>query len=83
DIWDQPLQQYGDLVGSYSERNLTFPSDGLHAFAGVLSALSEHLGKSKMFYGVPAAAFDWGLLWQGIDELTRRSCFPSWTWVGF
>lgn len=73
---------YGALVESYSERDLTFPSDGLHAFAGVLSALSQQLGNSRMFYGIPAAVFDWALLWQSLDELTRRPCFPSWAWVG-
>ncbi|KAF2841389.1 HET-domain-containing protein [Patellaria atrata CBS 101060] len=81
-VMEQPLQQYGALVEPYSERNLTFPSDGLHAFAGVLSALNEHLSNSRLFYGIPAAVFDWGLLWETVGDLTRRPCFPSWSWVG-
>lgn len=80
-----PLGCYSDHVQAYSSRKLTYHSDALNAFTGIQKALRGFMGGTTFWYGLPAAAFDWALLWdQPIGQrLTRREGFPSWTWAGW
>jgi hypothetical protein len=44
------------------------------------------MASARMFYAMPAVAFDWAILWTGstgLKNLKRRLGFPSWTWVGW
>ena len=66
---------YQSLVKAFSPRALTFPSDALSAFAGVLTALSEKLDWA-FTSALPDAMFDLALLWWPMGSVTLR---PSWT----
>lgn len=89
---------YTKLVGTYSQRNLSFKSDILKAFAGMFAVLEEHF-QSVTFHGLPAAVISHALLWSPAARLPRRGTqlptnltiptsgpdpkFPSWSWVGW
>jgi hypothetical protein len=81
-----PLQRYTQTVGAYTMRQLTYPSDILNAFAGIEKAMASSMASTRMFYAMPAVAFDWAILWTGhlmLRNLKRLSRFPSWAWVGW
>lgn len=85
-VSDQPLRFLSEHVQEYTSRTLTLERDIHNAFTGIESALSASVMRNTTFlFGLPAAAFDWGLLWSGMQHslLTRRSEFPSWTWMGW
>ncbi|KAJ2997810.1 hypothetical protein NUW58_g533 [Xylaria curta] len=67
------LHTYEILVRTYSELLLTFPSDGLRAFTGILNTLSRSF-PGGMLYGMPEYFFDYALPDPG---------FSSWSWVGW
>lgn len=89
---------YRKLVEEYSLRSLSFESDGLNAFAGILEALEETTGQ-KFLWGLPAALLGTALSWPcetgrtsrrtalcqiKSDDGTSISCpFPSWSWAGW
>jgi hypothetical protein len=80
---------YKHLVSAYTKRHLSYTSDILNAFSGVLAAL-EQPWNTQFIYGIPEAHFDNALLWQGKDgSITRRGKdseghqFPSWSWAGW
>jgi hypothetical protein len=85
-----PLSRFQQQLSSYTRRNLTFQSDALNAFAGLQRAMTRSLSGTRFFHGLPAAVFDWAILWSSVgsmDEgggtLTRCSEFPSWSWAGW
>ncbi|KAM7218352.1 heterokaryon incompatibility domain containing protein [Rhypophila decipiens] len=82
---DSPLGRYGDHVRAFASRNLTYQSDVLNAFSGIERALARNMGNTKVWFGLPGAAFDWALLWRPPPgrSLDRRSGFPSWSWAGW
>lgn len=88
---------YAKLVEIYSQRNLTFKSDILKAFAGMFAVLEEHFDSAAL-HGLPSAVISHALLWSPIARLPRRGCqlatsyatsstpnseFPTWSWVGW
>ncbi|CAO2655398.1 Nn.00g104620.m01.CDS01 [Neocucurbitaria sp. VM-36] len=89
---------YTKLVETYSQRNLTFKSDILKAFAGMFAVLEEHF-QGTVVHGLPAAVISHALLWSPGARLPRRNTssstnlslptdhpdplFPSWSWVGW
>lgn len=83
---ENPLRHYSNCVKLYTVRNLTYPGDKLNAFEGITASLEEHLG-SKFFCGLPTAFFDWALLWEPLEPLSRifweNPDFPSWAWCGW
>ncbi|KAI1129099.1 heterokaryon incompatibility protein-domain-containing protein [Nemania abortiva] len=83
------LNEYEILVRSYSELLLTFPSDVLHAFTGVINTLSRSF-PGGMLYGIPEYFFDYAIIWAPYTPIQRRlvhgmldPAFPSWSWVGW
>jgi len=81
-----PLRRYTQAVAAYTIRQLTYPSDILNAFAGIAKAMASSMSSTRMFYAMPAVAFDWAILWTGhltLRKLKRHSGFPSWAWVGW
>ena len=66
---------------SYTKRSLTYQSDILNAFLGILTTLYD--GGSSI-YGLPEADFDQAMLWHG-DTKRRLTVvvnnFPSWSWA--
>jgi hypothetical protein len=73
---------YFKSVASYTDRNLTYPSDILNAFAGIL-AIQKQDFNCQSYQGLPTAIFDMALLWQPFRKMKCREGFPSWSWTGW
>lgn len=76
------IKQYFELVGGFSNRNLTFESDALNAFTAITTAMGSSFDSGFLF-GIPEFLFDLGLLWSRESYLKRRECFPSWSGLGW
>ena len=85
--------EYLRTVEEYTPRMLSFDSDILAAFAGMIKVLSS-MFRSRFLYGLPESLFDSALLWQSAGPLVRRNTvpstarsskvyFPSWSWAGW
>lgn len=80
-------------INEYSRRTLTYPSDMLKAFLGVLRAYERLKPPVKHIWGVPFLLDSGGSVGQPGDGLlwrTNRQCslrrisgLPSWTWAGW
>lgn len=82
DDWDD-VGKYENIFRFYSGRQLTYDEDIYNAFAGVAPQLSFRL-KSDLCHGIPAAYFDYFLLWNLYKEnQVRRPNAPSWSWAGW
>lgn len=81
-----PQQIFQELVGYYSPRILTFPSDIGPAFQGIENAIGPAIGGTQFFFGLTSCAFDASILWTRKShnkEITRRPGVPSWSWMGW
>ncbi|ETN38873.1 uncharacterized protein HMPREF1541_06914 [Cyphellophora europaea CBS 101466] len=80
--WDFKI--YDALVSVYSGRKLTVQSDALNACLGSLNRIALSTGYSFTF-GHPEEDLLRSLLWKAHHEhvSTRRSEFPSWSWLGW
>ncbi|KAI0129493.1 heterokaryon incompatibility protein-domain-containing protein [Xylariales sp. AK1849] len=86
------LNQYLNMVQQYNTRRLSYPEDGMLAFAGVTSRLSKTF-EGGFLWGLPVTLLDIALLWQPSRRLVRREpsrvsqdedpVLPSWSWVGW
>lgn len=83
------FRMYALAVENYSLRSLSFDSDALNAFAGIMNYLRPIM-RSGYVYGLPEAELDEALLWQPVGLIKRRvysdsgnPIFPSWTWAGW
>jgi hypothetical protein len=74
-----PIYGYTDAVEGYSYRKFSFPSDAMDAFLGMGKIIEFYL-KSRLYYGIPIAAFDWALLWTTPLSAVRCNDLPSWSW---
>lgn len=85
-MYGVPYLDYVAHVEQYSSRFLSFESDALPAFSGILNALSRR-SSSKMVWALPDSIFDLALLWKVEtrlrDSVGRRPNVPSWTWVSW
>ncbi|PQE22829.1 Heterokaryon incompatibility protein [Rutstroemia sp. NJR-2017a BBW] len=93
-IGDKEYLLYTQHVRAYSSRQLSYASDALNAFAGVIRALSL-LSKDEFIWGLPKSNFADALLWsvrdsqkntclQNVfsrDGLVHQLPFPSWSWA--
>jgi hypothetical protein len=73
---------YFNAVETYTTRKLSYASDMLNAFTGVLNIQCQQLN-SEHYYGLPTVLFDIALLWQPARHLKRQAGFPSWSWAGW
>jgi hypothetical protein len=78
------LVEYANMVEQYNSRTLTYDSDILNAFLGVMTQMCE--GFPAGFYGgLPEFYFTICLLWQPSNGLRPRfpnaECAPSWSWL--
>ncbi|KAK2668424.1 Heterokaryon incompatibility [Fusarium oxysporum f. sp. vasinfectum] len=81
------------LTGDFSERKITYQSDRLNAFLGILNLFQDafpdsfrHLWGQPILYNsdnsmgdVAVSALNWGI----IGPAQRRPDFPSWSWIGW
>lgn len=86
--WD--FQVYKELVEMYTSRELSFSSDILEAFSGILGMLGESV-EGRILKGLPTNSLDLALLWNSTTNCKRRSqlstsssvTFRSWSWTGW
>ncbi len=74
--------QYSRLLESYNRRDLSFDSDALNAFQGILNTLSDRTGV-QFLWGLPCSLFEQNLLWQMGSGHKRDHEFPSWSWLNY
>lgn len=77
------------LIREYTQRELSFESDGLNAVAGVVASYSVG-SKNSFICGLPLnGLFEYSMLWYPSRKVRRRSSlsneekFPTWSWVGW
>ena len=84
---------YSRMVALYTFRVLSYPSDIINAFSGILSFLGEHR-LASIVQGIPLDFADLALYWVAAGPTQRRevgqypgngknSKFPSWSWSGW
>ena len=91
DTYQKPSEwrSYFELVRRYSQKELTYPSDELAAFEGILGRLAL-MYNTKFVAGLPVSALLIALHWipgyimDTVPEPSseRREGFPSWSWAG-
>lgn len=77
------LRDYYSLVESYSHRSLTFNSDKLPAFSGIIERLHPFIG-GRYLAGLWAKDLAEGLLWQremSTCKHVKPYRAPSWSWA--
>jgi hypothetical protein len=76
---------YLTLLDFYAGRVLTYDTDVLDAFSGVINAQLRMLG--QFYWGLPRGLFARALLQSRTlgpgDTMSRRPGFPSWSWLGW
>ncbi|KAJ4354417.1 uncharacterized protein N0V89_006153 [Didymosphaeria variabile] len=93
------LDQFAHIVGKYSQRDLTFDTDSLNAFAGVSRHLRDSHPQLSHIFGIPYMVPSNAPLALGSAEKymfyflswihnrgappRKRLDFPSWTWAGW
>lgn len=82
DLWNLSSTQsfdltYQCLVHSYAKRNLTYESDGLAAFSGILRAMT-HMTGQDFLWGLPKRFLGVALTWPCCRERTRRRTEQCW-----
>ncbi|KIW69438.1 hypothetical protein PV04_05315 [Phialophora macrospora] len=82
-IGSDRLQMYIVLTNLYNYRYMTYQSDALNAFSGILQYLNEVAYPRGFFWGLPLEDFNWALSWVSRGAVERRNGFPSWSWAGW
>lgn len=92
------FNQYASAIQDYSSRELTYDSDSLNAFRGIIERYSKHRHHIYAIWGLPysaefgrrwsyfALALAWSHAqsgWGSSNPPKRREEFPSWTWAGW
>ncbi|RYP59342.1 hypothetical protein DL769_008580 [Monosporascus sp. CRB-8-3] len=78
------IHMYTSAVTHYSSRRLSFPSDILNAFSGILSTIERSCGfrPRSSVYGLLERHLLYNLHWTA-KTAARRQGWPSWSWVGW
>jgi hypothetical protein len=79
DIFDNEFgtTYFGQILHSYSQRQLTNHVDALAAVSGLLTRYSKSTGEEFLF-GLPKSHFIRCLIWNSTN-CVRRNGFPSWS----
>lgn len=75
---------FQNLLRVYRMKTLSWESDTLNAFSGILSALTEQSGWTFLS-GLPEQHLEFGLLWIPGDPgpVRRIAGFPTWSWAAW
>ncbi|KAK3377218.1 heterokaryon incompatibility protein [Lasiosphaeria ovina] len=78
------IYTFTSTVTHYSSRRLSFASDILNAFAGVMTSIERSYGLAprSSIYGLLEKYLHYNLHWTAKTPL-RRLGWPSWSWVGW
>jgi hypothetical protein len=89
DYSDVNFPQYALAVQHYTSRSLSYNTDILNAFTGIMNYLRPGF-RGEFLFGLPSTELESALLWQPDGELMRRidpvsgqQLFPSWSWAGW
>lgn len=81
---------YFNLMGfidQYSQKDLSYETDRLQAFLGILASFAERKEPIYQVWGVPVVkrTGHWSimLIWASKKAGKRRHHFPSWSWAGW
>jgi hypothetical protein len=77
--------EYFDLAMEYAQREMTYASDALNAFSGILSVLSD-CSHQKFLWAHMMSVFERQLYWVGKAKMRsslQDQFFPTWSWVGW
>lgn len=74
---------YVTLTNLYNYRYMTYQSDALNAFSGIVQYLQEAAYHRGFLWGLPLEDFNWALSWVNRGVTKRRQEFPSWSWTGW
>jgi len=92
------VRLYWSCIEDYSSRDLTFDSDSIQAFQGIIERFSKMKHPVLAIWGLPYPAsaekkidyFVCGLTWfhpqscwENTQRPRRRQAFPSWSWAGW
>lgn len=81
----QNFERYCKAVSAYTKRNLSYPSDRLEAFRGLLDILAENM-ETPTASGIPLHPdlLFHSLAWAPVEEShrIRSAANPSWSWAG-
>lgn len=74
---------YKPMLRAYLCRSMTYDTDAVNAFSGILRVLSRYMG--DFHFGLPCRYFGAALLWDDPNRgvFRRRHSFPSWSWAGW
>ena len=89
--WHLGFQLYSNLVSQYTKKQLSYDSDIINAFSGILVVL-ETCCDWTFTNGLPEVLLDFALLWIPMKDVVRRGpslssastehSYPSWSWAG-
>ncbi|KAF2853566.1 HET-domain-containing protein [Plenodomus tracheiphilus IPT5] len=76
-------RNFWQLIENYTRRTLSFESDAIRAFSGILRSLEPQNGVAV--WGTPQREFGRGISFKHSDHRLdlRREGFPSWSWAGW
>ncbi|KAK0630049.1 heterokaryon incompatibility protein-domain-containing protein [Bombardia bombarda] len=82
--WNINLENFREVLVTYTQRFLSYDQDALRAMAGILRRWSDKM-KCQFLEGLPTAVFDEFLLFRAgnHDGFPRRRGFPSYSWAGW
>lgn len=82
--------EYAQLVRDYSRRCLSYETDIINAFRGIMLAIKPFLRTEGYFCALPFSLFDRALLWYPTSPAGRREpmgderiMMPTWSWSGW
>lgn len=79
----EPFEDYKELVKTYSRRVLTTQDDAFRAMSGIIRRISEN-EQWHIVEGMPMGALENMMLFRRkLHPLSRRSGFPSYSWLGW
>jgi len=83
-IYGQPGKHviYRVVTDQYWGRKLTYQSDALNAFAGILARLTQEIYPRGFFGGLPIQDMGRSLVWEDGQDTHRRSDFPKLVMAG-
>lgn len=78
------FRHFYQLLMAYRHKKLSWESDALNAFSGILAALTEQNGWTFLS-GLPEQHLEFGLLWmpEVSEQISRIEGFPTWSWAAW
>ncbi|PQE25831.1 hypothetical protein CJF30_00000546 [Rutstroemia sp. NJR-2017a BBW] len=84
-VIEKRFKYFTTLLSEYTGRRMTYESDSLNAFRGVLQTLQKQPFPEGFVHGLPLRSHPASLAWMHVNSVMakRRAEFPSWCWTGW